>query len=109
MFQENKKHSGTKFITITNQIYGPPYVIATISSLSKSTVPIATGTFGWGNVHDEFPLESKDGVYAYFAKNEGETYFRQCVCGKLPSNNHSGKCYYDDIAHQYKFIWRKVR
>ena len=73
----------------------------------------AIGTFGWGNVKDEFPGESKDGVKSYFFKNDNEAYFRLCQCGKEPDESDvkhaESDCKYGNVNHQYKIIWRKIR
>ena len=60
--EDLKKKSGTKVIHDT---YGPHRRL-----VSGDKAP---GTFGWGNVHDEFPVEDKNGKhYTYFFKNDGE-------------------------------------
>ena len=94
------KKSGTKVIHDT---YGPH---RSLVSGDK-----AEGTFGWGGVHDEFPVESKDGQYTYFYKNSDEPYYRLCQCGLEiadPYASHAGHvCDYGNPNCQYEIIWRK--
>ena len=92
------KKSGTKVI---HDLYGPLHLIRPNGK--------APGTFGWGNVHDEFPVEDKNGKnYTYFYKNDDEAYFRHCDCGlEDPSGFHGGGCNYNNIRCQYEVIWRK--
>ena len=70
---------------------------------------IARGTFGWGSVHDEFPLENKQGTerrYFYYNPNG---YFQLCECGQI--DEHSTSCsMYENSTHKskkYTVIWRK--
>lgn len=69
------------------------------------------GTFGWGGVHDEFPLESSDNKLCYFYKYADEAFFRHCECGndpnKIGTDHTSSQCKFSDEEHQYKIIWRK--
>lgn len=69
------------------------------------------GTFGWGGVHDEFPVESSTGKLCYFYKYDDEPYYRHCECGKEPNrigtDHISSQCKFSDEEHQYKIIWRK--
>ncbi len=44
----------------------------------------AEGTFSWGNIQDEFPLESSSGQKHYFYKKDNEAFFRHCECGEEP-------------------------
>ena len=38
----------------------------------------AEGTFSWGNIQDEFPLESSSRQKHYFYKRDNEAFFRHC-------------------------------
>ena len=44
----------------------------------------AEGTFSWGNIADEYPLESSSGQKHYFYKRDNEAFFRHCECGEEP-------------------------
>ena len=79
------------------------------------TIPAAQGTFGWGGVHDEFPLENSksvsDIVYFYKVGNV----FRKCTCGCTGNmtikGNHSQDCQNNNLDdnHKYSVIWRYER
>lgn len=67
----------------------------------------AAGTFGWGDVNDEFPTENKQGNFKhYFNYNTADGSFRHCECGNDPNNTslHSN-CKYN--KRKYTVIWRK--
>lgn len=67
----------------------------------------AAGTFGWGDVNDEFPTENKQGSFKhYFNYNTADGSFRHCECGNDPNNTslHSN-CKYN--KRKYTVIWRK--
>ena len=96
-----KKKSGTKVIHDT---YGPHRRL-----VSGDKAP---GTFGWGNVHDEFPVEDKNGKhYTYFFKNDDEAYYRLCQCGVEPTSSdayhRSLNCDFGTDTCRYEVIWRK--
>ena len=52
----------------------------------------AYNTFGWGGVHDEYPLENKSGQKRYFYMYDNEGYFRYCECGETNHNIWKYKC-----------------
>ena len=67
----------------------------------------AAGTFGWGDVNDEFPTENKQGNFKhYFNYNIADGSFRHCECGNDPNNTllHNN-CGYN--KRKFTVIWRK--
>ena len=46
----------------------------------------AEGTFSWGNIADEFPLEATSGQKHYFYKTQDMAFFKHCECGALDPN-----------------------
>ena len=88
------------------------------SGISKITAPTsfsapnsikAEGTFAWGNVKDEFPVESGSGHKHYFYYDSVANCFRHCECGKEPTDSaelhKASDCLYGE--REYKVIWRK--
>lgn len=69
----------------------------------------AEGTFAWGNVRDEFPVESGSGHKHYFYYDSVANCFRHCECGKEPTDSaelhKASDCLYGE--REYKVIWRK--
>ena len=67
----------------------------------------AAGTFGWGDVNDEFPTENKQGNFKhYFNYNTVDGSFRHCECGNDPNNiSLHTNCYYN--KRKFVVIWRK--
>lgn len=99
--KDAKKKSGTK------AIYNIYWYSEEIAAGGK-----ANGTFGWGNVHDEFPVEEKNGKhFTYFFKNDGEAYYRLCQCGAEPTSSdayhRSLNCDFGTDTCRYEVIWRK--
>ena len=82
-------------------------------NVEGNTIPAAQGTFGWGGVNDEFPIENKDMQMDYFYK-VGDI-FRKCSCGCTEDitvkENHSSNCQRNNIdgKHDYSIIWRYER
>ena len=76
-------------------------------------IPAAQGTFGWGGVNDEFPIENAKEEMHYFHK-VGDI-FRKCTCGctgdATVKANHSSNCRDNnwDGGHEYSIIWRFER
>ena len=95
--REDWKDSGIKSL---HQIYGA------VKKLVEGGK--ATGTFGWGGVHNEFPIESADGKKAYIFKNNNEAFYRICWCGiEDLTITHGSGCLYNDALRRYGIIWRK--
>ena len=67
----------------------------------------AAGTFGWGDVNDEFPTENKQGKFKhYFNYNMADGSFRHCECGNDPNNiSLHISCGFN--KRKFTVIWRK--
>ena len=65
----------------------------------------AEGTFAWGNVKDEFPVESRLGQKNYFYYDPVVNVFRHCECGQDPITGAHDNCDFNN--HEYIVIWRK--
>ena len=65
----------------------------------------AEGTFSWGNVIDEFPVESGSGQKHYFYYDSTANCFRHCECGQDPITGAHDNC--DFSNREYIVIWRK--
>ena len=90
------------------------------SGISSIEVPIsfispnslkAEGTFAWGSVKDEFPVESSTGQKHYFYYDSIANVFRHCECGREIDVAHSTSCALspsnENYGRQYTVIWRK--
>ena len=65
----------------------------------------AEGTFAWGNVKDEFPVESSSGHKNYFYYDPIANIFRHCECGQDPVTGAHDNCDFNN--REYTVIWRK--
>ena len=92
--------------------------ISTITTPASFDLPTsadtkAEGTFAWGSVKDEFPVEAggeheigKYLNYFYYDTTNNVNVFRHCECGNEPENTTLHKnCNFND--RQYTVIWRK--
>lgn len=91
------------------------------SGISKITAPPnfsqvsglkAEGTFAWGNVKDEFPVESSSGHKNYFYYDPIANIFRHCECGNGPDKDdtvhwNDGRSGCEFHRKNYTIIWRK--
>ena len=89
----------------------------------KTTDKIAKGTFSWGSVKDEFPVESAgehelgEGMnYFYYDTSydnhlkHNKNYFWHCECGVNDVNKqHTNGCSFKNDGKFYFVIWRKVK
>ena len=100
-----RKKSGISTITIPDKF-----------SLPTSNDTKAEGTFSWGSVKDEFPVEA-GGEHAigeklhYFTYNSNG-YFQHCECGNnKPTDSHDNSCSMNpnnvNKDRKYTVIWRK--
>ena len=97
---EKKKHTWTG-IDVTHTDNAP-------SKTLKGTEYVKEGTFSWGNVHDEFPVESRDGNRHYFYYDQVAHCFRHCECGNAPNEpTKHNNCEFNE--KQYTVIWRKKK
>ena len=73
------------------------YILEELLGVNNKPIPAAQGTFGWGSVHDEFPVENTGGEMHFFKKSSDDKYFQLYTSW----NGTDGK--------KYTSVWRYER
>ena len=96
----------TKYTIVNNKKSGLTSITTPNSFALPSTNDIkAEGTFSWGSVRDEFPVESGSGHKHYFYYDSTTNIFRHCECGQDPITGAHDKCDFNN--REFTVIWRK--
>ena len=89
---ENIEYSNSRKLTKTRYQYN-----SETEEYEDSGLIAAQGTFGWGSVHDEFPVENTSGEMHFFKKSLDDKYFQLYTSW----NGTDGK--------KYTSVWRYER